>query len=49
MAQNKGKISQIMGEIVDLIFGNWNEDWEKAIGSIRQLNSIIIKNNLNLI
>lgn len=41
------KISQIMGEIVDLIFGNWNEDWEKAIGSIRQLNSIIIKNISN--
>ena len=38
------KVSEFLGEVIDLTFGNWNNDWEQAILNIRQLNSLLIKN-----
>ena len=36
--------SDLITEIVALIFDNWKDDWGKAIKNIRELNSIIIRN-----
>ena len=38
------KVSEFLSEVIDLTFGNWNNDWEQAILNIRQLNSLLIKN-----
>ena len=36
--------SELIAQIVTLLFENWNENWEKAINNIRELNAIIIAN-----
>ena len=38
------KISDLMSEVAELTFENWNKDWKKALSNIRTLNSVIIKN-----